>query len=175
MSNFNAPMILVSMVSAPGFSTTFYGNPTPPSFVPFLFLGFPQRMSFYQRTISFLTEGFIRHISQNVAYPEIERKYRQILNDSSLPSTEEFMKKTSLILSNSHFSISQHRPFLPNIVEVGGMHCRSPQPLPEVIDFNYAQKLYLILEFRVGFGKFCEFFWISWIHTIQHGFSFEIK
>jgi glucuronosyltransferase len=143
VSAFNAPIILVSPVSAPPYTTTLYGNPSPPSFIPFLFLGYPQNMTFYQRVVNFITEGFIRHTAYNVAFPEIATKYRKILNDESLPSVEGILRRTSLILSNSHFSISHTRPFLPDIVEVGGMHCYPAQPLPEA-----SQKL---IEFGVNY------------------------
>jgi len=130
---FDAPIILLSIVSAPPYMTTLYGNPSPPSFIPFIFLGYRQSMNFYQRTVSVLTEAFLRTTVYNFVFPGMELRYRQILNDSTIPSVEELIiKKTSLILSNSHFSISQHRPFLPDIIEVGGMHCRDAQPLPKV-------------------------------------------
>jgi len=61
----------------------------------------------------------------------MEAIYRQKLNDSNIPSVSEIMRNTSLILSNSHVSLMKPKPFLPDIVEVGGMHCRPPKPLPK--------------------------------------------
>lgn len=49
------------------------------------------------------------------------------------PTFEERMKHgVSLVLLNSHFSLSFPRPLLPNLIEVGGMHIKkTTDPLPE--------------------------------------------
>jgi glucuronosyltransferase len=39
-----------------------------------------------------------------------------------------------MIFSNSYFPLTFPRPLLPDIVEVGGMHCRPAQPLPKDLD-----------------------------------------
>ncbi|XP_064112820.1 UDP-glycosyltransferase UGT5-like isoform X6 [Macrobrachium nipponense] len=51
-----------------------------------------------------------------------------------LPPLLEIERNQSLVLLNSHFSIGLTVPVLPSQVEVGGMHCRPPKPLPEDLD-----------------------------------------
>ena len=49
-----------------------------------------------------------------------------------LPPLLEMEANVSLSLINSHFSFRKPLPFLPNQIEVGGMHCRPAKPLPKV-------------------------------------------
>lgn len=38
----------------------------------------------------------------------------------------------SLLLVNTHYTMGYPRPFLPNIIEVAGMHMKPTKPLPQV-------------------------------------------
>ena len=49
-----------------------------------------------------------------------------------LPPLLDIERNQSLSLLNTHFSVGGAVPLLPSQVEVGGMHCRGAQPLPEV-------------------------------------------
>lgn len=46
------------------------------------------------------------------------------------PSVQQIMKKTSLLLVNTHEAMGYARPILSNSIEIGGVHCKSPNPLP---------------------------------------------
>jgi glucuronosyltransferase len=61
-----------------------------------------------------------------------ERIARRYFGDS-LPPLADIARNTSLLLLNTHFSMNQPRPFVPQIVEVGGLHLSLPKPLPEVV------------------------------------------
>lgn len=48
-------------------------------------------------------------------------------------SYEESQRNLSMILLNSHFSQSGPRPYVPAMIEVGGLQIKpTPDPLPEV-------------------------------------------
>ncbi|XP_071552575.1 UDP-glucosyltransferase 2-like isoform X2 [Panulirus ornatus] len=49
----------------------------------------------------------------------------------NLPPLEEIERNHSLFLTNSHFSLDLALPLLPSQVEIAGIHCRPPQPLPK--------------------------------------------
>jgi UDP:flavonoid glycosyltransferase YjiC (YdhE family) len=50
------------------------------------------------------------------------------------PSLSEAMKNVNMVLLNSHFTLGYPRPYVPNMIEVGGMHInRVPNPLPKDI------------------------------------------
>ncbi|XP_064112814.1 UDP-glycosyltransferase UGT5-like isoform X2 [Macrobrachium nipponense] len=66
------------------------------------------------------------------AIPAIQKEVNEHFPD--LPPLLEIERNQSLVLLNSHFSIGLTVPVLPSQVEVGGMHCRPPKPLPEDLD-----------------------------------------
>lgn len=43
----------------------------------------------------------------------------------------DILKNTSLVLVNHHFALSFPRPYLPNMIEVAGVHINEPKPLPQ--------------------------------------------
>lgn len=49
-----------------------------------------------------------------------------------LPPLDKIIRNVSLVLINNHYSLSYTRPYLPNMVEVGGIHIDPPKQLPEV-------------------------------------------
>jgi len=130
---FNVSTILISPMSVVGHISSIYGNPSPVSFVPNAFTGFSDSMAFFQRVLNLLTEGMIRGIYHFRYVPALEFTYREKFKSPNFPSIEDILKNSSLILSNTHVSLSKPRPLLPDIIEVGGMHCRTVQALPKVI------------------------------------------
>ena len=52
--------------------------------------------------------------------------------DFVTPSLADIARQTSLILTFSHFSVSEPRPLVPNVVEVGGLQIREAVALPQV-------------------------------------------
>lgn len=63
-----------------------------------------------------------------------------------LPDLRDLAQRTSLILVNSHFSINQARPAVPNFIEVGGLHIREPKALPEASSVSIEK--YLLLPYK---------------------------
>jgi glucuronosyltransferase len=48
------------------------------------------------------------------------------------PPAAELLKNTSLIILNSHFSLNYPRPFVPAVIEAGGMQIKkNNDPLPK--------------------------------------------
>ena len=107
------------------------GNPAPSSYIPLLSTGYPVKMSFCQRIKNFLLGTFaeIFHADHHMKHQDlIMRKY---LGDD-LPPLSDIAKNTSLLLLNHHHSLAFPRPFLPNVIQVAGIHVHEPKPLPEV-------------------------------------------
>lgn len=66
-------------------------------------------------------------------WPVQDQIYQDSFPDPK-PSLSEAMKNVNMVLLNSHFSLSYPRPYVPNMIEVGGMHInRVPNPLPRDI------------------------------------------
>jgi len=133
LTKFKAPMVLVVPLGVPGHIVRMIGSPSPLSFVPNIFTGYDEAMNFRERVINMLVESFISGFFTYYMTPRMETLYRNALDDQSIPSYEEIIRNSSLLLSNNHFSLSGKRPFLPDVIEVGGMHCRPAKPLPKVL------------------------------------------
>ncbi|CAG7734362.1 unnamed protein product [Allacma fusca] len=48
--------------------------------------------------------------------------------------TDEIKANVSVLLMNSHFSINGARPVLPDVIEIGGGHCKPGKPLPKDLE-----------------------------------------
>lgn len=51
---------------------------------------------------------------------------------SNLPSARDLQNKMDLVLVNTHFSYETVEPLPPNLIPVGGLQIRDPQPLDQV-------------------------------------------
>ncbi|XP_021946508.1 UDP-glucuronosyltransferase 2A3 [Folsomia candida] len=129
-----APLVIFMPASVPSFIAARIGNPLPPSFVPHIMLGYSPTMTFYERFINF---------GMNVVYdvgiwliydPAMESVYRKEFGDETIPSLATILGNASLILSNGHFSITGPKPYLPDIIDVGGIHSKPAKKLPEELE-----------------------------------------
>lgn len=106
-------------------------NPDNPSYIANYALPFTDKMTFSERILNSIAFVYARlgyyYLSDSPSY-EMAKKY--FGSDSDMPQISEIAKETSLILVNNHHSISQVRPLVPNVIEIGGIHLRAPHPLP---------------------------------------------
>ena len=139
---FNAPLIsFVTSMLFP-YASMRVGNPDNPSYVTAYYTGTSDKMSFYHRVVNTLNYAYstVRyHYSSLVPNHKIATKYF----GNSLPPLENIIKNTSIIFVNSHNSVTQSRPFVPSIVEVGGIHIKKFDPLPKVRHHLINFKCYL--------------------------------
>lgn len=49
-----------------------------------------------------------------------------------MPSVTDIAKKISLLLVNTHYSLSGPRALSPKVIEVGGVHIKEPKAIDEV-------------------------------------------
>ena len=108
-----------------------FGAPTLPSFTPLLNYGFTDEMNFWERVINFLGMIYFQTVLKFYYYPIAEGFYRHYINPNA-PSVKEIEKNASLMLVNSHINFIPPRPMMADIIEVGGMHLKDPNPLPKV-------------------------------------------
>ncbi|CAG7833891.1 unnamed protein product [Allacma fusca] len=143
-----APFIIVTTGATPSFIAELVGNRLPTSFVPLQIVpGISDDMTFGQRTLNFLiTQMF--HIMRAVSGKEAA-VYRKALGED-LPEFREIEGNVSMIFSNSYFPLTYPRPLLPDIVEVGGMHCRPAKPLPKDLDDFLTGAEHGVIYFSMG-------------------------
>lgn len=130
----NTPFIALSSSIMMPWAHARFGNPDNPSYMGNHFLYHSDEMTFTERVINVLYQEGLKWVYHFIfdkpAYELAKKHFGQ-----SLPPLSEIAKNTSLLLVNSHFSLNQPRPLLPNIVEVGGIHLQPPtNKLPKVRD-----------------------------------------
>ncbi|XP_065222654.1 UDP-glucosyltransferase 2-like [Planococcus citri] len=105
------------------------GNPENPSYVPNILLPYAGPMSFDQRLINtfYNIYTYFVDIYSNYRVTSMNRKHF----GNEVPSAQKIFRNTSLVFVNSHFTVDQPRPFVPNVIEVGGIHLPPVKPLPK--------------------------------------------
>lgn len=129
---FKAPFIAIGTSVMMPWGNARFGNPDNPSYIPHHFLPHSDRMSFGERLVNAVYQKGVEwayHFFMDIPSDRIARRYF----GDSLPPLADIARNTSLLLLNTHFSLNQPRPFVPQIVEVGGLHLSLPKPLPEDI------------------------------------------
>lgn len=121
-----SPIIFLSSLPIPSVFPEQFGNVLPSSFVPNCMLGdISTQLRFIQRTKNVLYNVYFHLMLHLWTRPPLEAIYRQYLGGDTPTISEIYGEQASLILMNSHFSLNGPRPLLPNIVEIGGIHCHS--------------------------------------------------
>ncbi|KAF5289136.1 hypothetical protein FQR65_LT02026 [Abscondita terminalis] len=126
--HFNAPCVAVISMTAPSLSNRYAGNPGPPSYVPQLHVNFPAKMNFFQRCYNSLS-----YLITELSYYYYARpKQNKILQKHfpNAPHLDELSYNFSLLLVNSHVSITDVSPTLPNVIHIAGAHIEESRPLP---------------------------------------------
>lgn len=127
--HFKAPLILISATASNSMNNYLFENPAPLSWVPGMGGTLTKHMNFWGRLENLLTQSLFYTIHNLYHLPQ-QRKlhHRFISNETDLDS---IMYNVSLMLTNSHVSVSDAVPHVPSIVEIGGFHVNPPKKLPE--------------------------------------------
>lgn len=127
---FNAPVIGVSTFGASKWTNDLVGTPTPLSYVPNPFLSFTDKMTIVERTGNMMMSLF-ESVYMAIAYDPLQKQIYEASFPDPKPCLNTLKKDVSLVLLNTHFTLNYPRPYVPNMIEVGGMHInRVPNPLP---------------------------------------------
>lgn len=102
------------------------------SYVPFMFSSYSDRMTLMERTFNYLrTKAFrlsLYYLQLYTVGPVVD----QFFQDA--PSLPEMEANFSLVFTNSHPTFSYPRSLPPQVIEMGGIHCRPALPLPDELD-----------------------------------------
>lgn len=117
---FKAPVIGINPMGAIDMVNFILGNSAPPSYVPSFVACFPDEMTFFQRAVNaligpmmgpFFSMGFLSHQ---------DRLMHELVPDA--PPLLDLMANISLLLLNAHYTFETPRPYLPNMIPIGGLH-----------------------------------------------------
>jgi len=146
---FKAPLVTIQPFMPHIWANYLVGNPAPSAFIPDPMLGYSNRMTFFERVNNFLF-GTVSEIFHTMFYlPKQDQLMREHFGDD-LPPLQDIVKKTSLVLVNHHYSIGFPRPYVPNMVEVGGMHIGAPKPLPKELQTYMDESKNGVILFSMG-------------------------
>ncbi|KAF5270901.1 hypothetical protein FQR65_LT17759 [Abscondita terminalis] len=103
--------------------------PAPSSYVPNLFPPLPDEMNLIQRIQNFLASVFY------VAFTSVVLNHRQrSIIDRYLPNSptiDQIHEHISLVLLNTHYSLETPRPYVPQMIQVAGLHLEDSAELTE--------------------------------------------
>ncbi|XP_055905736.1 UDP-glycosyltransferase UGT4 [Eupeodes corollae] len=133
---YKAPTIVVSPTGPNTWINEMTGNSQNSALDPSNFLPYLEQMSLYERIINTLmsvfeklTYNFFHMIAHQAVYEKHFEPFAMEKNEI-LPHHRDLAHNISLVLMNSHAVVQYPRSFLPNVIEVGGIHLRDEQ-LPE--------------------------------------------
>lgn len=128
---FDAPLVVLSSVGANFFINDYVKNPSPISYCSQILMGVSGKMSFTQRLLNTALTGFIETLMHVFHYPKQNELVQK--HFPGAPAIKEIInERLSLVLLNSHPSISPAHPSVPNMIEIGGYHVEEAKELPKV-------------------------------------------
>ncbi|XP_034488822.1 UDP-glucuronosyltransferase 2A3-like [Drosophila innubila] len=135
-AHFNAPIIGLSTFGTDWNIDELVGNPSPLSYTPLVTAGLSDRMTYWERVHNFVETSVALVNWKLIHRPVQEKLYEQYFpHIAHKVPLVELSKNFSLVMLNQHFSLSFPRPYVPNMIEVGGLHIsHTPAPLPKDIE-----------------------------------------
>ena len=121
----------------------------PGSYVPNPFLHYTDKMSYTQRLHNTFTNLVENVIYSGLHLPNQNRLYRKYFPNAR-KSFYETHKSSAIIFVNNHVSSSSARPYLPNIIEIGGIHVKPAEPLPKNIQEFFDSAIDGAIVFSMG-------------------------
>ncbi|KAM8801682.1 UDP-glucuronosyltransferase 2A3 isoform 2-T2 [Rhynchonycteris naso] len=123
--------------------------PAPPSYVPVVMGGLPDRMNFLERVKNLMLSIFFDFWLQQFDSQLWDQFYSEALGR---PTTLcETMGKAEIWLMRTYWDFEFPRPYLPNFEFVGGLHCKPAKPLPkEMEEFVQSSGKHGIVVFSLG-------------------------
>ncbi|XP_065368755.1 UDP-glucosyltransferase 2-like [Calliphora vicina] len=129
--HFKAPMVGVSTFGTINFVDYLVGNTSPMCYVPHISLPYDNKMTLKERIFNVITTIIDDLHFNYIMLPPQEKLYKKYFPSASL-TLDEAQRNFSLILINQHFTLSYPRPYVPNMIEVGGLHIKQkPDALPK--------------------------------------------
>ncbi|XP_062122130.1 UDP-glucosyltransferase 2-like [Drosophila sulfurigaster albostrigata] len=135
-AHFNAPIIGISTFGTDWNIDELVGNTAPLSYIPLVTTALSDYMTYWERVHNFV-ETTVAWLNWKLKYHPVQVKlYEQFFpHVANKVPLVELSKNFSLVLLNQHFSLSFPRPYVPNMIEVGGLHIsHTPAPLPKDIE-----------------------------------------
>lgn len=127
--HFKAPIIAFSSVGNTFLITKHTNAPANPSFVPHIFLPFSDNMSFTERVANTALSIFADFLYNYLITPYFNQMSKDLLPNSR--SVWDILEDIDLYLVNSNMATETPRPYMPNMIQIGGFFMEEVEELPE--------------------------------------------
>ncbi|XP_075159077.1 UDP-glucuronosyltransferase 2A1-like [Haematobia irritans] len=126
------PFMFINTVGFYTGSLAMAGNPITYAVTPHVFTAFTESMNLMQRI-----ENCWTHLLADLLHKWYTNQVHSVLMKHlgpSMPHPYAMMRNVSIILQNGHASITNARPFYPNVIEIACIHCRPSGTLPQDLE-----------------------------------------
>ncbi|KAF2887189.1 hypothetical protein ILUMI_18984, partial [Ignelater luminosus] len=125
--HYKAPVIAVSAFGSSLLSHKVTGNPSPYSYVPNIYTTGSDEMSFSERVMNTLSTIFFELNERFFHEAGQDKILHKFFPDA--PPVANLIKNISLVFLNSDLSYESPRPYVPNMIQIGGIHVEEPSKL----------------------------------------------
>ncbi|XP_017783682.1 PREDICTED: UDP-glucuronosyltransferase 2B33-like [Nicrophorus vespilloides] len=129
--HFKAHCIAFTTIGASQISNYIVSNPSPPSYIPDLFLNYSEDMDLFERTYNAFFQIFTYAAKQLYVLPKQEAIIKKHFPET--PDIHQLINNVDLVFMNSHSCINQAVPHMPQMIQVGGIHVKASKKLPDDI------------------------------------------
>lgn len=149
--HFGAPVIGFSTIGASPATMDMVGSPAPLSYIPHFLLAKSNKLSFLERLENTLVVALDKFLYAG-HIERMEKIYQDVFPGDNKPSLDQVRKNVSLVLLNQHFSTSFPQPYVPNMVDVGGIHINraKAKPLPDKMRQFVEEATHGVVYFSMG-------------------------
>lgn len=132
--HFQAPTVVLWTAGLTKITADLVGNPRAISAVPHIMLGPQDSMVPVVARLKNFMVSCVENLIGLYSWYHQKTFYEDTFPQDQYPSYDDVRKNVSLLLLNTHFSHAGPRPYLQNVIEVGGLQIKSkPDPLPQDI------------------------------------------
>ncbi|EDV49561.1 UDP-glucuronosyltransferase 2A2 [Drosophila erecta] len=150
--HFGAETIGISSYGTDTHIDKLMGNISPLSYNPILLSSQTERMVFADRLRN-VFKASVMWLHKSIVHLPTQRELYAKYFPMATKSLDEVLDSFSLMLLGQHFSLSYARPYLPNMIEVGGLHLqqrRKVHPLEKELSELVEQSEKGVIYFSMG-------------------------
>lgn len=134
---YKAPLIGIGSNTIMSWMNMRFGNVDHPAYVTNNFLKHTDNMSFMERVENTIINLFCKfvyyYLIDKPTYEIVKPYFVDDDGNDNMPALSDIAMNSSLLLTNSHFSLFSPRPLVPSVIEVSGLHIDEPKPIPKVM------------------------------------------
>lgn len=129
---FNSPIIGVHSTVIMSWTAARFALSINPSYIPNCYMPAPTRMNYLERLENTILAILHDLYYKLVVYQTDKEVVQEYFGKNEASTLDSLEYHTSLFLVNTHYTVNPPRPFVPNVIEVGGIHIGQSKPVPKV-------------------------------------------